>query len=519
MSSLDRQDAKFVVADILATAHRNGVRLWLEGDRLRYSGPPGALAPEHLSDLRTHRNQIIILLQQANGVADERPDFARCAGLQRAPLAYTQQARLNLYRLNERRPMRTLGTTVRIKGRLNLDALRRSVGAVFERHDALRTRIVFNDDVATQEVGNVLEPGLRIDDLSALPTAARDAAASHLIDEFASEPIDLRAAPLVAVRLLKLSDNEHLFVVAMEHMISDMASIGIFVRELFALYTQAVKGEPLRLPPVVAQFPQYAAWQRGREQVWLEKHAAYWNRLISCQRLRFPEDHDLVRDAAAHPVWAVVTTQIDSAMLADLRKWCRSRRTTLVMSVFTAYVALVLRWCDTQQAVFQFQSDGRNPDLANTIGFFASALYLHGGPLADGRFADLLKSLEQAYSQATADSAYLAALLPAPDLTRSTMFNWIPLRSSIDVSDLEETCDAIVCDSAPFARLMSSDVEVDQEPSITLFAFDDRIDASIYFPAGRFEYAKMERFSRNLLRFVRALLAEPDRPMRTIPLE
>jgi len=520
MSSLGRQEAKAVVADIIATARRNGVRLWLESDGLRYRGPPGALTPEHLSELRVHRNQIIALLQEANEVADARPDFSGYARLRRAPLAYTQQARLNLYRLRERRPMLTLGTVVRINGRVNLDALRRSLEEVFERHDALRTRIVLGDDIAAQEVDKELERDLRIDDLSSLPADSRDVVASRLIDELASEPIDLRAAPLVAVRLLKLSDNEHLFVVAMEHMISDMSSIGIFVRELFVLYTQAVKGEPLRLPPIVAQFPQHAAWQRGRERAWVEKHAADLDRLIHCQRLRFPEDHSLVRDAATHPVWAVVTAEIDSEMLSGLRKWCRSRRTTLVMSVFTAYVALVLRWCDAPEAVFQFQSDGRtNPDLVNTIGFFASALYLQGGPLADGSFVDLLEDLEQAYSHASVDSAYLTTLSPAPDITRNTMFNWIPVKSSIDVSDLDGTCDAIVCDSGPFARLITSDIEVDQEPAITLFAFDDRIDASIYFPAGRFGCATMERFSRNLLRFVATLLTEPDRPIRTIPLE
>jgi hypothetical protein len=139
---------------------------------------------------------------------------------------------------------------------------------------------------------------------------------------------------------------------------------------------QIVRGEPLSLPNIAVQFPDYAAWQRSTEEAWCREHASYWTeRLAGCERVRFPDDATVIANAMGG--FAAAPLRIGKEMTAGLREWCRLRKTTVVMSVFTIYAALVLRWCKVPDAVFQYMSDCRfSPQIENTIGYFAAPLYL-----------------------------------------------------------------------------------------------------------------------------------------------
>ncbi len=74
------------------------------------------------------------------------------------------------------------------------------------------------------------------------------------------KPFDLEQGPLVRASLFRLSSTEHVLAVVMHHIVSDGWSMGVFVREVGALYA----GKPLAALDV--QYADYAAWQL----TWLE---------------------------------------------------------------------------------------------------------------------------------------------------------------------------------------------------------------------------------------------------------
>ena len=74
--------------ETLAELHQRGVMLEPNGDRLRYSGPKGALTSELREAIAENRTEIIAVLNQATGLID-LPFPAGCGGL---PLAQVQAA-------------------------------------------------------------------------------------------------------------------------------------------------------------------------------------------------------------------------------------------------------------------------------------------------------------------------------------------------------------------------------------------------------------------------------------------
>lgn len=512
MTSANNLVSTDTIDDVLGAVREKGVRLWSENGQLHYKAPKGALTQEEIARLRVSKDQIILHLERAAAAQIAEPRAEPRRWLDHIPLTFSQLAHWNLYRLNERPAIRQVASATRLRGWLNVDALQKSVAEVVRRHDALRTRIVVMNGTPTQVISESSDHELRVDDLTALSGTRCEVEIERRIEQFILESVDVAIDPLFAALLLRLRDDEQVLVVAMEHMISDMYSLNILLRDLFTVYMQALKGRAFSLPEIPVQFPDYAVWQRNSQRLWIEKQGAYWDqRLTGCKRLRFPVDKDL--PTATRVGWGTVPIQIGSDLKAELREWCRLKRTTLVMSVFTAYVGLVLRWCDASEAVFKYQSDGRfSPRIENTIGSFAAALYLRIRLLEDDSFVDLMNRAAEEYCRAYehADFSYMAAQVPRPEFTGNPAFNWVPQVSKIDLSGLDGSENTIKCFPVHFAHPMLKKLDMDNEPTIVLHDTDNEVIGGVHFPLNRFSVNTMERFARNFLVFVGALLRQPN---------
>jgi hypothetical protein len=61
-------------------------------------------------------------------------------------------------------------------------------------------------------------------------------------------------------------------------------------------------------------------------------------------------------------------------------------------------------------------------------------------------------------------------------------------------------------------------LELDHEPGVLLFDTDDGIVGDVLFPLKRFSVDTMERFGRNFLAFIMALLRKPTERVTSIAL-
>src|SRR5207245_7967781 len=99
-------------------------------------------------------------------------------------------------------------------------------------------------------------------DLSDLDEPAREAEAQRRAAEEGRRPFDLSRGPLIRASLLRLGAQEHVLLVTMHHIVSDDWSVGVFVRELSALYGAFVEGRPSPLAELAIQYADFARWQR-----------------------------------------------------------------------------------------------------------------------------------------------------------------------------------------------------------------------------------------------------------------
>jgi hypothetical protein len=408
--------------------------------------------------------------------------------------------------------LRQIASATRLRGPLKLEVLRRALAEIISRQDALRTRVVVCNGIPTQEIAQSGCCEIQVEDLTGLSESIHESEVNRQIRGFILESVDVSVGPLFGILLLKLRHDEHVLIAAMEHMISDEFSMNILLRDLFTAYVQALNGHTFHLPQIHSQFTDYATRQTNAYRSWLEKNGAYCNdHLAGSQRVRFPEDRSL--QTVTRLGWGTVGLKIGKTLRAELGEWCLLRRTTIVMAVFTAYVALVLRWCNAPECVVQYLSNGRtSPDVENTIGFFASPLYLRVALFDDDGFVELMSRVTEEYCKAYERAAFchVAQQVPPPEFTRNTIFNWVPQGTKIRLSETDASEHAITCSPVPFTHPMADRVELDHEPGILLYDIDDEVVGLVHFPLNRFSIEIMERFARNVLVFVSKLLEQPE---------
>ncbi len=204
--------------------------------------------------------------------------IARDGGL---PLSFAQQRLWFIDQLEPGGSVYNFPAAIRLKGPLNVSALKQSLDAIVKRHEALRTTFATVDGRPVQVIAPLLRLALPIVDLRDLPEAERETEIQRLATNEAQRPFDLAVGPLVRATVLRLGENEHVGLLTMHHIVSDGWSTGILIREMAVLYDAFCSGKPPSLPELPVQYADFAHWQQGWLQgEVLETQLTYWKQQL-----------------------------------------------------------------------------------------------------------------------------------------------------------------------------------------------------------------------------------------------
>src|SRR5262249_24322537 len=151
---------------------------------------------------------------------------------------------------------------LRLSGPLHVEALERSFHETIQRHEALRTVFAVVAGQPLQVITPAQAQPMPVIDLRDRPDGDCEAAALHWAAEDARQFYDLTVGPLFRVRLMRLDEQQHVLALTMHHIVSDGWSLGVFLRELAALYAAYCAGKPSPLPDPSIQYADFAVWQR-----------------------------------------------------------------------------------------------------------------------------------------------------------------------------------------------------------------------------------------------------------------
>ncbi len=240
-------------------------------------------------------------------------------------------------------PRSNITRVYRLRGPLDPGTLEEALRALTGRHEALRTTFAEVRGDLAQLVGPADGPGLPRIDLGRLPAVDRLAAAMQRSGEHAGHLFDLANDGMLRPLLIRLDDEDHVLVLTFHHIALDGWSLGVFCRELSALYGAHSTGGRATLPDIPFQPVNLAAWERAsfRGEA-ARRHLAYWKRQLGGARPPALPPGDGPRANPGDYRSLQQSIVIGADLTDSLRRLARQEGGTLSMALLAALDVLIL---------------------------------------------------------------------------------------------------------------------------------------------------------------------------------
>jgi hypothetical protein len=349
--------------------------------------------------------------------------------LYRCPTSLAQQSFWYLDRLGPGNPCWNIAVRFRITGALDVSTLERSINEIIRRHEILRTSFALVDGALVQIVHAEGMIPLPLDDLSHLDSAARDAEEERRTIAEAALPFDLKTGPPLRARLLKLAEQEHMFLVTIHHIVSDGWSIGVFSDEVGAHYEALLSRDQGIASGLPLQYADYAIWKNDHSQgSAAAQHRSYWqSKLADLPACEIPPDHPRPSDKT-HKGY-ILSLVLPVSLTNSLTALSRKHGCTLYTLSLTALKMLISHYTRQHDVYVGTLLAGRDRvELEPLIGVFINTIILRTDLSGDPSFFELLARVQRTVEEGMAHQdlhfqQVVEALRLRRDPTRPTVYS------------------------------------------------------------------------------------------------
>jgi thioesterase domain-containing protein len=426
------------------------------------------------------------------------------------PLSLAQQRLWFLDQLEPGNPAYNVPFGLRLRGKLNLDALRLSVQEIVRRHEILRTtfRLESANPVQVVAANSVIE--IPVVDLTAMPGGDRESGAHQIATAEARIPFDLAAGPLLRLKLIRLGAEEHILVCVMHHIVCDGWSLEIFTRELAALYDHYGSGQSSSLAGLPIQYGDYATWQQKLVAgAFLADQIQYWKQRLAGMAGYLDLPADRVRPPEQTYDGASQTIAVPSKLIRDLTVLGRTRQATLFMVMLAAFKVLLHSYSSAQDILVGVSVAGRNRvELEDLIGFFVNTIVLRTTLSGDPQFSDLLLEIREVTLGAFAHvdvpfEKLVEELNPPRTLSYNPLFQ--VMFSAIKAGRFPQFGDVVAGSYVVTNGTSAFDLSMD--------FIEDANDCwwlRVVYNTSLFDYGRVARMLRDYLTLLGAIAAQPE---------
>ncbi|WP_161965686.1 non-ribosomal peptide synthetase [Steroidobacter cummioxidans] len=479
-----------------------------------------AIAKEQRDSLSEEKKALFeLLLKQSASHGQKIRAYPRVVGeRQDFPVSGTQQRLWFIDQLEGGSRAYHLAMSVRLRGPLDADALQSALVALVERHEALRTVFHQVDGAPVQRILTEVRCPLQRSDVRAMEERSRETRLLELCQEELAAPFDLAAGPLFRARLVCLSDDDHVLLLTMHHIVSDGWSIGVLTRELGLLYQAQQLKQPSALPALPVQYADYAQWQNQRlAGAELQRQLNYWHEQLRGAPELFELPTDRPRPAVQSYRGASVPVSIAPDVSAGVRALSRRLKLTPAMVLYAAWTIVLARLSGQTDFVMGMPVANRHHrELEGVVGFFVNTLALRvrleGDPSAADWLEQVKASMLAAYDHQDAPFEAIVKLLnPTRNSSYSPVFQTM-----------------FVFRNTPDAVLRIPGLAVTEQPlplhtshfdlTLLMHEADEQLAGTINYSGDLFDAATMQRWAGCLEAVLRKVIAAPSIRISELPL-
>ncbi|WP_374015851.1 amino acid adenylation domain-containing protein [Paenibacillus thiaminolyticus] len=432
----------------------------------------------------------------------------RSPGQAEAPLSFGQQRLWFLSQLGSNAPY-NMPLKVSIRGTLDKDRLLDSLQALVDRHESLRTTITAREDgELVQIIAERSQAELNLIDLQDLmnDSRKRQAIVDQMVHDDAVSPFDLERGPLLRVSLFTLSEQEHLLLINMHHIISDGWSLQVFLKELSTIYEKGVSA----LPELPVQYADYVIWQSERlTDEFLEQESNFWlNHLAGAPTvLQLPADRPRPPEQSYRGMNC--SSVVESELSDRLLQLAREERVTPYMLFFAVFNVLLFRYTGQKEILIGTPIAGREQvETQNLIGLFAKTVVMRTDLAADPTFRSFLQSVKRTMLDTFSHQDLpFEKLVEMVKVDRDTSYHPI---FQVWYSYQEQTLREFRTGDKVWSPQVVDNGTAKFDLALDVISSNEGIDLSVNYNKDLFDHQTVTRMVEHVKNLMQAAVARPD---------
>ncbi|MFE3194159.1 non-ribosomal peptide synthase/polyketide synthase [Nocardia sp. NPDC059240] len=441
---------------------------------------------------------------------------------QRIPLSAAQQRLWLLNRFDTAGGAYNIPLLLRLRGELDVAALRRAFADVIDRHEALRTVFPSDEQGPTQVIRTGSGPALTVTDLS------HAAAAEHL-RAMASRGFDVTQEIPVRAELLRLDADEHVLVLVTHHIVADGASIVPLAGDLAAAYAARSSGRAPDWRPLPVQYADFSLWQRealgddADPGSLAGRQLAYW----TTQLAALPDVLALPTDRPRPPVpshrGASVRHRIDPSLYAAAGALAREHDVSVFMVLHSVLAVLLARLGGGADITVGTPIGGRvDPQLEPLVGMFVGTLVLRTPVDTASSFTELLAAVRDTDLDAFAHADIpFERLVEVLEPTRSAAYHplfQVMLSVHQEIPRVPALAGLTVTVEDPDVAVAKFDLQFTCTEAAAADGDSASMELCVTYATDLFDESTADRLGWRFVRLLEAFVAQPDAAVGDAPL-
>lgn len=294
--------------------------------------------------------------------------------------------------------------TLALHGPLDTDALGFAMNEILRRHEVLRTTYSTTDDGRPIAVIHPFSPvQLPLEDLSDVPPDEREREALSRANALARRSFNIGEDLMMRPVLLRLSQQEHLLLIASHYIAVDGWTIGLVIQELGEHYGARIGARPTRLSELPFQCVDYASWQREQvTEAVLAAHLPYWREQLLDAPSQEPVPLDRPRPSAPSLRGAAYHFTLGPDLTEAVKDFSHRHGSTTFMTLVSALNALFNIYSGQKDIVIGTITGDREIGMEALVGAFVNILALRNHVESTESFLTLLDGVRKVATDAYA---------------------------------------------------------------------------------------------------------------------
>jgi amino acid adenylation domain-containing protein/non-ribosomal peptide synthase protein (TIGR01720 family) len=434
------------------------------------------------------------------------------------PTSFAQKRLWFLDQFDQGSPFYNIPTAVRLRGKFDVDIFDRCLNEITSRHETLRTTFEVLDDEPVQVIAPEAKLSIPFIDLTELPKEHRESQAMRLANEEARKPFNLSKGPLLRVSLIKITDEEHVVLLTMHHIVSDGWSMGVLVAEISTLYAAYSRNLPSPLPELSIQYADFAEWQ----QSWLtgdvlDTQLEYWNQKLGgdVPVLELPTDRP--RPAVFSSIGGAISGSLSKELTEGLKELSRRESATLYMILLAGLDTIIYRYANQDDiTVGSPMANRTRAEVEGLIGVFINTLVFRADLSGNPTFREMLRRVRESALGAFAHQDLPFEMLVEElqvdrDMSRTPLFQVMLILQNAPTGGQQP------------AGLSMEAIDIHMGTSTFDLTFSiaetvNGMDVSIEYNSDIFDESTIERMLEHYRKLLEAIVENPDLRLDEIPI-